>query len=382
MSTANSDTAPESVLESVRTLIRTDLVPHVGEIDQQGVYPEAFLHALGRLGGYDACIALNQDGTARGLTAQIEITSAVGQQCGSTAFLVWCQSVCAWYLSKTPNERTRQRFLKPVADGEILCGTGMSNTVKHLAGIEKLHLKARREDGHYVIDGILPWVSNFGIAHAVIVTAQLVNTGGYVMFLLRDDAEGVSLHPCPSFSGMEGTSTFNVRFKNVLIDDSAVVAHPDQFEKFIYRIKPGFILGQAGMAFGLIEASLKTIRKSNITHSHVNVFLDDQEMELANELSALQAQAAVLAAQSQVGDTPVLAVLKLRARLSELTTRAVQSAALHAGARGYQMRHPAQRRLREAVFVSIVTPALKHLRKEIHDIETATAGRMCAAEVL
>jgi len=33
------------------------------------------------------------------------------------------------------------------------------------------------------------------------------------------------------------------------------------------------------------------------------------------------------------------------------------------------MRHPAQRRLREAVFVAIVTPALKHLRKEIHDLE-------------
>jgi hypothetical protein len=35
------------------------------------------------------------------------------------------------------------------------------------------------------------------------------------------------------------------------------------------------------------------------------------------------------------------------------------------------MRHSAQRRLREAVFVAIVTPALKHLRKEIRDLERA-----------
>jgi hypothetical protein len=34
------------------------------------------------------------------------------------------------------------------------------------------------------------------------------------------------------------------------------------------------------------------------------------------------------------------------------------------------MRHPAQRQLREAVFVAIVTPALKHLRKEIRDLES------------
>ncbi|MBX6393573.1 MAG: acyl-CoA dehydrogenase, partial [Burkholderiales bacterium] len=67
------------------------------------------------------------------------------------------------------------------------------------------------------------------------------------------------------------------------------------------------------------------------------------------------------------------AVLKARARASELTLRAANSAVLHAGARGYLMRHPAQRRLREAVFVAIVTPALKHLRKEIGDLERQRA---------
>jgi alkylation response protein AidB-like acyl-CoA dehydrogenase len=67
----------------------------------------------------------------------------------------------------------------------------------------------------------------------------------------------------------------------------------------------------------------------------------------------------------------MLAVLKARAGTSELALRAANSAVLHAGARGYLMRHSAQRRLREAVFVAIVTPALKHLRKEIRDLERA-----------
>ena len=33
------------------------------------------------------------------------------------------------------------------------------------------------------------------------------------------------------------------------------------------------------------------------------------------------------------------------------------------------MKSPVQRRVREAMFVAIVTPALKHLRKEISDLE-------------
>jgi alkylation response protein AidB-like acyl-CoA dehydrogenase len=69
----------------------------------------------------------------------------------------------------------------------------------------------------------------------------------------------------------------------------------------------------------------------------------------------------------------MLDILKVRAETSELTLAAANSAVLHAGAKGYLMRHPAQRRLREAVFVAIVTPALKHLRKEIHDLESLQA---------
>ncbi|EMS2476279.1 acyl-CoA dehydrogenase, partial [Neisseria gonorrhoeae] len=44
---------------------------------------------------------------------------------------------------------------------------------------------------------------------------------------------------------------------------------------------------------------------------------------------------------------------------------------LHSGAKGYLMRSPAQRRVGEAMFVAIVTPAIKHLCKEIAAIEAA-----------
>jgi alkylation response protein AidB-like acyl-CoA dehydrogenase len=246
----------------------------------------------------------------------------------------------------------------------------MSNTVKHLAGIEKMHLNARRDGDDYIVNGTLPWVSNVGVEHLVVATASVENAG-YVMFAVHGNAEGLSLNPCPEFAGLEGTKTLNLRFKDVRIPADDVLAHPSQFLPFINRIKPGFVLGQTGMGFGIIEGCLKTIRESNASHAHVNVFLDDQGADLATELAALKAQARSLAQQAQAGDAPILKVLKLRAHTTELALKAANSAVLHAGAKGYLMRHPAQRRLREAVFVAIVTPALKHLRKEIHTLEQA-----------
>lgn len=356
------------LLQAVTALARAELAPLAGAIDQQGLYPEAFLRKLGELGGFGASIPRESGGLGLGLADQIDITSRIGAECGSTAFLVWCQSTCAWYLQHAPNEAPRTRYLRRVARGELLAGTGMSNPVKHLAGIERIQLTAVRAGDGYVVNGALPWVSNVGPDHLAIVAAAVANEG-YVMFAVHGSATGLELHACPEFSGMEGTQTLNLRFKDLRVDAQDVLAHPHQFARFIQRIKPGFVLGQTGMGFGVVEGSLKTIRESNASHAHVNIFLDDQGSELAAELADLKAEAAVLAGQAQAGSAPVLPVLKVRAHASELALRAASSATLHAGAKGYLMRHPAQRRQREAVFVAIVTPALKHLRKEIDDLE-------------
>ena len=358
-------------IEAIAAEIKRSLAPLASAIDE-GVYPEAFLRQLGALNGYNSAIAADHGGLGLGLQQQLEVTARVGKECGSTAFLVWCQSTCAWYLEHAPNDAVRGRYLAPVAKGELLAGTGMSNPVKHLAGIERINLTAQRDGDDYVVNGALPWVSNVGEGHLAVVAASVENEG-YVMFAVFGGAPGLELHPCPEFSGMEGTRTLNLRFKDLRVRADDVLAHPHQFPGFIQRIKPGFVLGQIGMGVGVIEGSLKTIRESNASHAHVNVYLDDQGSELAEELAQLQQVVGELAPQAQDGSAPILEVLRARARASELTLKAANSAVLHAGARGYLMRHPAQRRLREAVFVAIVTPALKHLRKEIDELERRQA---------
>ena len=60
-------------------------------------------------------------------------------------------------------------------------------------------------------------------------------------------------------------------------------------------------------------------------------------------------------------------VVALRLRIGDASVAVANAAMLHCGARGYLMSHRAQRRLREAYFVAIVTPATKQLRKMLAD---------------
>jgi hypothetical protein len=104
---------------------------------------------------------------------------------------------------------------------------------------------------------------------------------------------------------------------------------------------------------------------------HVNQYLEDRPDAVQAELDALVARVQKMAQTPFDTSTEFfIDVLDARAHGAELCLRATQSALMHQGARGYLMSSDVQRRVREAHFVAIVTPAIKHLRKEIARLST------------
>lgn len=357
----------QALLSQIAELAQRELAPIVQDIDCKGVYPEHFMRELGKIGGYQSVGTIGQGGNGLGLSTQILAIREVGKVCGATAFSVWCQAACAWYLHKTPNAVVQSRYLADVLQGKVLAGTGMSNTVKHLAGIEEHNLKAEKVEGGYRVNGVLPWVSNLGDTHIWANTAQTAD--GYVMFITGAERGGVSLNPCPEFCALEGTRTFALKFENVFVPHEDVLAQPEQFADYIKSIKAGFVLLQIGIGAGIIDGCLKEIELANVGGGEVNFYLDNQIDELQDRFQAALNKTVKLADEAWAGQTGILETLQTRLAAAELCLDAAQSAALHAGAKGYLMRSPVQRRLREAMFVAIVTPAIKHLRKEISDLE-------------
>jgi len=155
-----------------------------------------------------------------------------------------------------------------------------------------------------------------------------------------------------------------------------VLAHPRDFQAFVGRIKAGFILDQMGMGLGLARACCAMMHQSNKTLAHVNRFLDDQVADIETALNAAEAATLELATElyRDRSTARLREVLELRIAGSELALKAAGAAMLHMGAKGYLTRSPAQRRLRESYFVAIVTPALKHLRKEPAAMPAALAA--------
>jgi alkylation response protein AidB-like acyl-CoA dehydrogenase len=95
-----------------------------------------------------------------------------------------------------------------------------------------------------------------------------------------------------------------------------------------------------------------------------------QGEHLADGLAAMEANVWRLAATPFESDQSYWrAVIEARLAAGEASVAAAHATMLHCGARGYVVTGAAQRRLREAYFVAIVTPATKQLKKMLADMK-------------
>ena len=353
------------LIDAVRALADGQLAELADDIDRRGIYPKSILQRLGELGALKA--HMTDGGKPADYGLAIQAMTEVSRVCGATGFMVWCHEVCGVYMEQSGNPALMGEALDKHGRADTLGATGMSNPMKTFAGIETFLLHARAVAGGWQVNGTLPWVSNLGPDHYFGAVADLqggADATTEIMFMVHCDAPGVELRNCPSFSAMEGTNTWAVRLTDYFVGAKDLIADP--VRPFIGRIRAAFILLQTGMGLGVAQGAIDSMWKVERQLGHVNEFLDDRPDELQAELDELTARIMALAQTPYGQDKEFLIdVLDARAHASELALRAAQSALLHQGARGYLMTSDVQRRVRESHFVAIVTPAIKHLRKEI-----------------
>jgi alkylation response protein AidB-like acyl-CoA dehydrogenase len=359
----------EDLCERVRAVAKAKLAPFIDAIDKGELYPAEALRAFGAEGAFAS--HMPQNGSAD-LRPAIAAMSVIGETCGATAFMTWCQDTLAWYVGNSQNAELQAKWLLPVSGGTQLGGTGLSNPMKTFFGIETMKLKGRKVEGGYIVKGALPWVSNLAPGHVFGTIFEREDTqdsngnGERVMFLADCGDPAITLQACPPFLAMDGTGTYAVQIRNAFVPDRMILA--ENAMPFVKRIRAGFVLLQTGMGLGVMRDCIALMKELRPMLGHVNRFLDQQPEDFERILAEAEHEVMTLAA-TPYDPSPAFwqRVINIRLKLGEVSVATAHAAMLHAGARGYLKSHRAQRRLREAYFVAIVTPATKQLKKMLAD---------------
>jgi alkylation response protein AidB-like acyl-CoA dehydrogenase len=348
---------------SVASIVNERLLPLVARVDIEGLYPAEVLRELGTAGAYAHHTRDHGSGPS-GIAAAVEAMAEAGKACLSTAFCVWCQDALSWYLDRSDNATPRGRYLAAVVSGDLLGGTGLSNPMKSLAGIEPLALKGTRVAGGYRVTGRLPFVSNIEIGHLFAGIFAIEGTSDrLVMAVFRAGQHGVDLARNAHFIALEGTATQTVLLRDAFVVDDDVLS--EDARRFVPRIRAGFVLLQSGMGLGLARgaaASMRADSRGRRLAAHLPLgpdLIDDRAARISRRVVDLLSDV----------ETPDRAVfleaLRIRLEISWLALEAAQAAMLQFGARGYLLGSEAARRLREAQFVGIVTPSVNHCLSEL-----------------
>src|ERR1700722_10769247 len=96
----DDDLPPPSIADAVASIARKELAPLAADIDSGALYPAELLRRLGGAGAWGSHRPANG---AADLSCAIQSIAALGEVCGATAFMAWCQNTLAWYAFNSGN---------------------------------------------------------------------------------------------------------------------------------------------------------------------------------------------------------------------------------------------------------------------------------------
>ncbi len=301
----------------------------------------------------------------------VQAIAEVAQYCLTSAFVFWCQRVFAEYLLHSPNAGLRESLLPGVLSGETAGATGLSNAMKHLAGLEPLRIHAVLDHDSVTLDGFLPWASNLRPGRFVIAVAAQMDENRAVVAAVPAQADGVQRGEDLQLLGLQSSQTATVTLKSVRLDRSWLLS--EDAHTYLPCVRPSFLLLQCGLGMGLARAALD------------QAFAGVQKARgvLSARLDALCARQQALAEETRrMALRPVQSQGQLR-RLFEvridwmrLAVEAVHLELEAAGGAGFLASSDTARRLREVAFLPVVTPSLTQLEMQLQTTPPEETGTL------
>jgi len=250
----------EMIRDAVRDFAREQLWPHAAQWDRERTFPREAHRGLAALGAYGICVPEAYGGAALDYVSLALVLEeiAAGDGGTSTAISVTNCPVNA-ILMRYGNEAQKQRWLVPLAQGELLGAFCL--TEPHVGSdASALRTTATRQGDGYVINGVKQFITsgqNGQLAIVIAVTDKAAGKRGISAFLVPTDAPGYAVARLEEKVGQHSSDTAQIRFEDCRIPADHLIGEEGEGYRIALSALEGGRIGIAAQSIGMARSAFE-----------------------------------------------------------------------------------------------------------------------------
>jgi alkylation response protein AidB-like acyl-CoA dehydrogenase len=252
-------TEQQLLQQSIREFVEKEVKPLAAHIDRHHEFPWQPIRKMAALGFLGLNIPERWGGAGADHVSAAILIEELGRGCGSTALTVAAHlGLASAALAQFADDALKERYLKPMARGEILGALGLTEPGAGSDLRGGVRTTARRDGNEWVINGSKMWMTNASVAGAMVVLVRTGNRGNshdLSHIVIPAGTPGVVIGPAEHKMGLHGCKTHAVSFADVRVPLDHLVGEEGRGLQQTLTVLDGGRIGIGALSVGLAQAA-------------------------------------------------------------------------------------------------------------------------------
>lgn len=242
------------IRQAARDFAQNELKPGVIERDEHQKFPAEQIKKMGELGFLGMMVSPKYGGGGMDTISYVLAMEEISKVDASASVVMSVNnSLVCWGLENFGNEEQKQKYLVPLAKGEIIGAFCLSEPE---AGSDATSQATTAVDAgdHYILNGTKNWITNGNNASVYLVMAQTDVAKGHKginALIVEKGMAGFTIGPKENKLGIRGSDTHSLMFTDVKVPKTNRIGEDGFGFKFAMKTLTGGRIGIASQALGI-----------------------------------------------------------------------------------------------------------------------------------
>ena len=253
----------EMIRQAARDFAQQQCKPGVIERDELQKFPKELIMQLAELGFMGMMVDPKYGGAGMDTVSYVLAMEEISKIDASVSVCMSVNnSLVCWGLEKYGNEKQKQQYLVPLAQGrknnELYIGAFLLSEPE--AGSDATSQRTTAEDmgDYYLLNGTKNWITNGNSASVYLVVAQTdpaKGSKGITTFIVEKNWPGVIVGAKENKMGIRASDTHSILFNDVKVPKENIIGKAGSGFTFAMKTLAGGRIGIAAQALGIASGA-------------------------------------------------------------------------------------------------------------------------------